>query len=137
MRILKLFITVLGAILLLWVAIDHVPLLLQIFGRTAEGRVTAKYVKYHTPEESADSGILTLRYEFEIGGARYSGESTVTRAVYNAVETGGSLRIEYLPSKPGINFPENYAGRGVRGLALLVMGLICFASGIFLMKRSA
>jgi hypothetical protein len=137
MRILKLFITVLGAILLLWVAIDHEPLLLQIFGRPAEGRVTAKYVKYHTPEESADSGILTLRYEFEIGGVRYSGESTVTRAVYNATETGGTLRVEYLPSKPGINFPEAYAGRGVRGLPLLILGLICFAIGVFLMRKGS
>jgi hypothetical protein len=137
MRILKLFITVLGAILLIWVAIDHVPLLLQLLGRSADGRITGKYVKYHSPEEQVDSGVLSLRYEFEVGGANFTGESTVARPVYNAAETGATIRVEYLPSTPGINFAKSYVGRSVRGLPLLIAGLVCFITGFLLMKRSS
>lgn len=137
MRILKLFIVVLGVILLLWVAIDHVPLLLQVFGRSVEGRITGKYVKYHSPEEEAESGVLSLRYEFEAGGARHVGDASVPRSVYNASEPGGKLTVHYLRARPAINLAEGYLGQGVRGLPLLITGSICFITGFFLMRRAS
>lgn len=134
MRILRLFIVVLGVMLLVWVAIDHVPLVLQLFGHSAKGRVTGKDVVFHGSDQEVESGVLTLRYEFEAGGAKHSGDASVPRAVYDAAEPGKSVTVRYLPANPAVNFPDGYLGQGVRGLPLLIAGCVCLMIGFFFIK---
>lgn len=137
MRILNLFLVVLGAILLLWVAFDHAPLLVQLFGKSVEGKITSKDVKFHGSEQEAESGLLTLYYEFTAGGALHKGNETVPRHVYDAAEPGKPVTVRYLESRPVMNFPDGYLGQSVRGLPLLIAGFVCFATGFFLMRRTA
>ena len=137
MRILRLFLTVLGAILLLWVAIDHAPLVLQLFGRSTQGLLTGKDVDFHGAGQESESGVLTLRYEFEAGGVKHSGDASVPRRVYDAAEPGKSIAVYYLPASPGMNSPEGYMGQGVRGLPILIAGFACFVAGFFLMRRDS
>ena len=137
MRILRIFLAVLGAILLAWVAIDHVPLVLQLFGHSTEGRVTGKDVVFHGSDQEAESGVLTLRYEFEAGGAKHLSDASVPRAVYDAAEPGKSVTVRYLPANPAVNFPDGYLGQGVRGLPLLIVGCVCFVTGVFFLKRDS
>ena len=137
MRILSIFLTVWGAVLLLWVAIDHGPLLIQVFGRTAPGYVTGREVDFHGREQEAESGVLTMIYEFEIGGSKRQSKCSVNRAVYDAAEPGKRITVYYFSPSPSVNFPEGYMGQGFRGLPILIMGLASFCAGLWLMRRAA
>ena len=132
-RILSIFLWVLGVILLLWVAMDHTPLVVQVAGKSVEGHVIGKMVDYHGAEEEAETGVLKLRYEFDVDGVKHSGDATVPRPVYDAAEPGKSVTVFYLQARPSFNFPQGYLGQGVRGLPLLIVGLVCFIAGVILM----
>lgn len=137
MRILSIFLSVLGSILLLWVAIDHEPLILQIFGRSVQGRVTGREVNFHGAEQQAESGVLTILYEFEVDGKKIASNASVARAVYDTAESGKSVTVQFLPAYPSINFPDGYLGQTYRGVPLLILGAASFVTGLVFMKRCA
>lgn len=137
MRILSIFLVVLGAILLLWVAVDHEPLVLQLFGQSVQGHVTGRDVNFHGAEQQAESGVLTLHYEFGTGGTKITSDASVSRSVYDAAEPGRSVTVHFLSAYPSINFPDGYLGQGIRGVPLLIVGVASFVTGLYFMKRCA
>jgi hypothetical protein len=135
-RLLRIFLTVLGAILLFWVVVDYVPLLLQIGGETVEGRVTGKNIERTGTEEEAD-GFYTVHYEFVSAGVPHQGKATVSQTVYQSTEEGAQVPVRIWPNRPGMNLPAGYLGDGVRGLPLLIVGVVLFSIGFFFIKPSA
>lgn len=135
MRIARLFVTVLGVILLLWTAIDYVPMVLQLAGTSVEGRVIDREVRFHGPRDQAESGVLTVRYEFQVDGVRHTGDASVPRLVYDSAESGKPLMIHYLAARPSINFPDGYIGQGVRGVPILLTGIACLIAVGILARR--
>jgi len=132
-RLFRIFLTVLGAILLFWVAVDYVPLLLQVGGQTVEGRVTGRNIERTGTEEEAD-GFYTVHYEFTDAGERHQGKATVSRTTYQSTEEGAAIPVQTWPNHPGMSLPEGYLGDGVRGLPLLIAGSVLFIVGFFFIK---
>ena len=134
MRFLRIFLTVFGLILLIWVVFDHTPLVLQFSGKTVVGRVTKKEIKFAAGPSEGEAGTPMIYYEFEAGGKR-GGESAIPRKFYNAIETGDSVTVAYWSRDPDVNLPQGYSGSGLRGFPLLAAGCASFLIGFFFLKR--
>jgi hypothetical protein len=133
MRLLRIFLTVLGAMLLIWTCFDYVPVMLQVAGQSATGRIISKSIERQGSAEETD-GFYAIHYEFEAAGARQTGKATVPHKVYDSVQEGAPVKIRYMAKWPGLSLPDGYLGQGVRGLALLIAGAVMFVVGFFFIK---
>jgi hypothetical protein len=133
MRLLRIFLTVIGAMLLFWSLVDYVPSLLQLSGREATGLVTGKSIERQGSAEEAD-GFFTLHYEFEANGSKHRGKASVSHSVYNRTEVGESIQVRYSHRDPATHLPAGYLGGSVRGLPLLIAGAVLFIVGFFFIK---
>lgn len=80
-----------------------------------------------------------VRYNFEANGANVAGEAPVPKRLLQTVEESRTLSVRYLPGKPTVNFPTDWAPTPVPGWGLLILPFILAAAAgvglLFLLWR--
>lgn len=79
------------------------------------------YQKRSGNRGNSSSTHYRVHYRFsDAGGAAHEGHGDVSRQLWDALQPGGALEVEYVPSRPGRNRPAGSSARGLIGAVALV-----------------